>query len=90
MARLPTNVSVADAVRTVKSNSAKWTNEQFKQMKFGWQRGYSAFTVSQSVVPAVVQYVRNQERHHRRQTFGEELRVLLMKHDVGFDERYLF
>jgi REP element-mobilizing transposase RayT len=89
VARLPTNTSVADAVRTVKSNSSKWMNEQATEMKFGWQRGYGAFSVSQSALPAVVRYVQNQERHHRHRSFKEELRELLAKHQIDYDERYL-
>ena len=89
VARLPTTVSVADVARTVKANSSKWMNEKFTTMKFGWQRGYGAFSVSQSALPAVVNYVRNQERHHRRRTFREELTILLTKHGIDFDTRHL-
>jgi len=81
--RLPTSLS--DVVRTVK----KWMNGRAVGMKFGWQRGYGAFSVSQSALPAVVNYVRNQERHHRCRSFKEELTVLLTKNGIDFDERYL-
>jgi len=53
VARLPTSLSVADVVRTVKTNSSKWMNEEFTTMKFGWQRGYGAFSVSHSALPAL-------------------------------------
>jgi REP element-mobilizing transposase RayT len=89
VAMLPTNVSIADAVRTVKSNTSKWMNERTKDMKFGWQRGYGAFSVSQSAVPAVVQYVCNQDQHHRCRSFKEELKILLTRHGLDFDERFL-
>ena len=89
VARLPTTVSVADVARTVKANSSKWMNEKFTTMKFGWQRGYGAFSVSQSALPAVVNYVRNQEQHHRRRSFREELTILLTKHGIDFDTRHL-
>ena len=87
--RLPTSLSVADVVRTVKTNTSKWMNGRAAGMKFGWQRGYGAFSVSQSALPAVVNYVRNQERHHRCRSFKEELTVLLTKNGIDFDERYL-
>ena len=87
--RLPTSLSVADVVRTVKANSSKWMNERFATMKFGWQRGYGAFSVSHSALPAVVNYVRNQERHHRGLSFEEELTILLTKHGIDFDTRHL-
>ena len=87
--RLPANVCVADFVRVVKSNSSKKTNEHVTGMKFGWQRGYGAFSVSQSALSAVVQYVRNQEQHHRHRSFQDELKILLTKHGIDYDERYL-
>ena len=89
VARWPTNVCVADFVRVVKSNSSKKTNEHVTGMKFGWQRGYGAFSVSQSALSAVVQYVRNQEQHHRHRSFQDELKILLTKHGIDYDERYL-
>jgi REP element-mobilizing transposase RayT len=89
VARLPTNMCVADFVRKVKANSSKWVNERATDMKFGWQRGYGAFSISQSVVSSVAQYVRNQERHHRSRSFEDELKMLLARHGIDFDERYL-
>ena len=89
VARLPANVCVADFVRVVKSNSSKKTNEHVTGMKFGWQRGYGAFSVSQSTLSAVVQYVRNQEQHHRHRSFQDELKILLTKHGIDYDEHYL-
>ena len=77
VARVPTNLSVADAVRTIKANSSKWINRREKGMRFGWQRGYGAFSVSESQTPRVVQYVREQERHHRGRSFEQELESLL-------------
>jgi len=87
--RLPTNLCVADFVRTVKANSSKKMNEHATSMKFGWQRGYGAFSVSQSALSAVVQYVRNQDQHHCHRSFSEELMMLLTKHGIDYDERYL-
>jgi REP element-mobilizing transposase RayT len=89
VAQLPTNMCVADFVRKVKANSSKWINEQATDVKFGWQRGYGAFSISQSVVSSVAQYVRNQERHHRLRSFEEELKLLLTRHGIDFDERHL-
>jgi putative transposase len=85
---LPTNLSVADAVRTVKANSSKWINEQVTQSKFGWQRGYGVFSVSYSDLPRVIDYIRNQHRHHRVRSFAEELELLLTRHGIDYDKRY--
>ena len=57
---------------------------------FHWQRGYGAFSVSPSQLDAVLDYVENQEEHHRTRTFQEEYRDFLRKHDVEFDERYVW
>ena len=89
VARLPTTLSVADVARIVKANSSKRMNEKFTTMKFGWQRGYGAFSVSHSALPAVVNYVRDQERHHRGLSFEEEMTILLTKHGIDFDMRHL-
>jgi REP element-mobilizing transposase RayT len=89
VARLPTNMCVADFVRKIKANSSKWINEQVVDAKFGWQRGYGAFSISQSVVSSVAKYVRNQERHHRLRSFEDEFRMLLIRHGISFDERHL-
>ena len=57
---------------------------------FHWQNGYGAFSVSQSNVPQVRHYIENQNEHHRRMTFQDELRALYRKHDVEYDERYVW
>ena len=57
--------------------------------KFAWQTGYGAFSVSESQIGHVRRYIRKQEEHHRRRTFQEELRDILSKHHIEFDERYL-
>ena len=57
---------------------------------FGWQDGYGAFTVSASNVPSVVAYIQGQREHHRTKTFQEEYLALLKRHDIEFDERYIW
>jgi REP element-mobilizing transposase RayT len=89
LARIPTKVCVADLARAVKASSSKWANERFTSMRFGWQRGYGAFSVSHSAVTRVDEYVHHQEEHHRHRSFDEEFKMLLMRHDVEYDERYL-
>ena len=83
-------IAVSDAVRDIKANSSKWIHETFPQLgEFAWQDGYSAFSVSRSVLPQVVQYVERQAEHHHKMTFKEELIALLKRHGVEYDERYL-
>jgi putative transposase len=57
---------------------------------FYWQNGYAAFSVSASNVETVKRYIQNQEEHHRKMTFQDELRELLERHQVAFDERYVW
>lgn len=90
LAQLRQDQSVADVLRNLKANSSGWIRETLAGMQdFAWQRGYSAFTVSHSQKERVRRYIEGQEEHHRRQTFQEELRALLERHSVEFDEKYL-
>lgn len=85
---LPPTLAVAEAVRTIKSNSSKWVNELGRS--FAWQKGYGAFSVSASNIAAVKRYIRNQERHHRKMTFEDEFIGFLRKHAIAFDPKYVF
>ena len=58
--------------------------------RFYWQSGYAAFSVSESMAPTVRNYIERQEEHHQTQGFQDELRVLLVKHGIEFDERYVW
>ena len=86
--RLPPKLSLADGLRVIKTKSSRWAREA--HARFQWQAGYAAFSVSQSNVAAVARYVRDQEKHHRRISFQEELRAFLKKHKIEYDERYLW
>ena len=90
-ASLPSTISVADFVNAVKSNSSRWIHESYLQLRsFAWQEGYGAFSVSKSEEPRVDRYIRNQEHHHRKRTFKEELIGLLKKHGIEYDQRYIW
>ena len=83
-------VSMSAFVRDVKSNCTTWIRQTFPDYRdFAWQDEYAAFTVSQSQLPSVVAYVQKQVEHHRKMTFEEELRALLVKNGIEFDERFL-
>jgi hypothetical protein len=75
----------------IKGGSSGWIQDTFPTMKgFGWQDGYGAFTVSKSNVPEVTAYIQGQREHHRVKTFQEEYLTLLKKHEIEYDERYLW
>lgn len=85
--QVPPATAVAKAVLTIKSNSSRWAREQ--GYKFAWQDGYGAFSVSNSVMPAVARYVENQEAHHKKMNFHQEFVALLKKHKVDFDPKFV-
>ena len=83
--------SMADVVRTVKTNSSKWIHETFDDRRqFTWQSGYGAFAVSYSNIEEVRTYLANQAEHHVSRSFKDELRALLQRHNIQYDERYLW
>ncbi|MES2737593.1 MAG: IS200/IS605 family transposase [Verrucomicrobiota bacterium] len=84
-------VTLAQVVEEVKKSSSKWIKTQGPNLAtFAWQAGYGGFSVSESNVPKVANYIRNQEEHHRVKTFQEEYREFLEKHKVQYDERYVW
>jgi REP element-mobilizing transposase RayT len=88
--KLKPTVAPANLVRDVKSNSSGWIHDTFATLRdFWWQKGYAAFSVSQSVLEHVVDYIARQEEHHRKMTYKEELIAFLEKHGIEYDERYL-
>ena len=86
--QLPPVLTLAEAISAFKSNSSRWMNEH--GMEFAWQEGYGAFSVSASNIPAVKQYIANQEQRHRKMTFEDEFIGLLKKHGIPFDRKYVF
>jgi putative transposase len=91
LARYPAKLSLSELVGKVKANSSGWVHREFQALwNFAWQTGYSAFSVSQSAQQAVLDYIARQEEHHRNVSFQDELRALLRKHEIEFDERYLW
>jgi putative transposase len=88
---LPRTISQAELIEHIKKTSSKWMKTlDVRYRGFFWQRGYGAFSVSQSQLKAVLRYVDEQPEHHRTRTFQEEYRELLRKHGVEYDERYIW
>jgi len=91
LVRLPPTISLADAMRVLKTNSSRWVHEKWpSHCAFAWQTGYGAFSVSQSNVASVVRYIAEQERHHRKVSFQEEFLAYLRRHGIDYDERYIW
>jgi REP element-mobilizing transposase RayT len=88
---LPATTALADVMRVLKTNSSKWIHETFPNLaSFAWQTGYAAFSVSESNVQAVEQYIRNQEEHHRTVSFQDEFVAFLKRHGIQYDPRYIW
>ena len=84
-------VPICSVVEEVKKTSSRWIKTQGAAFGgFAWQSGYGAFAVSESNVPVVRDYIANQAEHHRRKPFQEEYRTFLDKHQIAFDERYVW
>ncbi|MCE0496861.1 MAG: IS200/IS605 family transposase [Methylacidiphilales bacterium] len=81
--------TLSDFMRELKKASSVWIHKESPLTTFAWQEGYAAFTVSASVLPEVRRYIETQEEHHRQRSFREELKILLQKSGVEFEERYL-
>lgn len=65
--------SIAEVVKQIKGSSSHFVNQtNLIPDKFAWQTGYAAYSVSESVVQKVFQYIKNQKQHHQKQTFQQE------------------
>lgn len=88
---LKPNMALSDLIRDVKSGSSKYiTEKKWVKGKFSWQEGYGSFSHSRSQIDQVVNYILNQEDHHKKKTFKEEYLDMLKKFEVEYDEKFLF
>lgn len=88
---LSRNVTIAKLVGDVKRGSSKWIKTKGRMLtKFAWQNGYGVFSVAQSEVERVREYIAGQEQHHRMKTFQDEYRSFLKEYVVDYDERYVW
>ena len=91
LAGLGRTITIADWAKELKRVSSVWVKEQRTELRdFQWQGGYGCFSVSHSNLTQVIEYVRTQEEHHRRMTFQDELREMLRRHGLEWDERYVW
>jgi putative transposase len=88
--RLRPDASLSEVMGFVKTNSSRWIHEKGFCRDFNWQDGYGAFTVSQSRMPALIDYIRGQREHHRTRTLQEEYIELLERHGIAYDPKYLW
>jgi putative transposase len=91
LCRLSRTTTIADLIRDLKRASSGWIKREPAALAdFDWQDGYGAFSISPSHVEGLKAYIRDQEQHHRRETFQDEFRRLMRKYGIEFDERYVW
>ncbi|MFO0804535.1 MAG: IS200/IS605 family transposase [Gemmataceae bacterium] len=86
---LARTISMSDAIEELKKSSSRWAKLN-GEPRFYWQNGYGAFSVSASNEAKVQAYIVNQPEHHRKQSFQDEFRMLLKKHGMTWEERYVW
>lgn len=85
------NFNLSTLVGEVKSNSSRWINEnRYVRGKFAWQIGFGAFTVSQSQLTVVTNYIKKQEIHHKTKSFREEYIEFLEAYQIDYEDKYIF
>jgi len=90
LAKLRPDKALSDVLRVLKCNASGWMHDVFPSLRdFSWQRGYAAFTVSQSHVPKVQRYISKQKEHHQKESFRDEFIGFLKVNQIEFDERYV-
>jgi putative transposase len=90
LTRFPATITLSDFLRDVKSISAGWVRDVFRDAgQFGWQTGYAAFSVSKTNVDTVREYIAQQEEHHKRKTFEEEYLEFLQRAGIEYDPRFV-
>ena len=85
------NHLIPDLVEEIKTSSNAWIKQNnLLKFKFGWQKGYGAFTNSHSQVDGVIKYILSQESYHQKISFKTEYLELLRKNDIQFSDDYVF
>ena len=88
--KLRPDKALSDVLRDLKAGASGWMHDVFPRLAdFSWQRGYGAFSVSQSNLQQVQRYLREQKEHHQRVSFRDEFIQFLKANEIEFDERYV-
>jgi len=90
LARFSRTITQAEWVKELKRVSNLWLKEKYLIRDFEWQGGYADFSVSPSNLEQVKRYIADQPEHHRKMNFQDELRALLQRHAIEWDEHYIW
>lgn len=86
---LPAKVALADFANALKSGTSKWARRQGGMPEFGWQRGYGAFSMNKASLDHAIKYVKDQEEHHRKRSFRDELAEFMRVHGMDADPEFI-
>lgn len=87
---LPSSLSIANAMREIKSASSRWMHEVCGIPEFEWQEGYAAFSIGCAQLEATLAYIARQEEHHRKRDFQAEFIAFLKRHRIEYDPLYVW
>jgi REP element-mobilizing transposase RayT len=87
---LPPSLSIAAAMREIKSASSRWVHETCTMEDFAWQEGYATFSIGRAQVTTTLAYIAGQKEHHRKRDFQGEFLAFLKKHHIEYDPRYVW
>lgn len=88
---LKSSISLSEVMKSVKAKSSKWINENgFLTDRFEWQRGFGAFSYSQSEISQVYKYIENQTEHHQKENFKQEYLRYLKRFEIDYNDDYWF
>lgn len=91
LCKLSRKIAMMKLVEEIKSHSSKWIKSKgVSYQNFYWQNGYGGFSVNPKEIDVVINYIKNQEEHHKKRTFQEEYRMFLNQYKMEFDERYVW
>ncbi|MFA6567555.1 MAG: IS200/IS605 family transposase [Victivallales bacterium] len=85
------DIETSRTLQLLKGGSSKWIHDTFPNLRnFAWQEGYGAFSIGVSQIKATEEYIANQEEHHRKLSFREEYISFLKKHNIKYNDKYVF
>ena len=90
LCRFGKTIQVSKFIQSLKKNSSEWVKEHAHRRTFYWQSGYGAFSISPGHVDGLTQYIRDQEEHHKKESFQEEFRRICKRYGIEVDERYVW
>ena len=80
---------LSDFMQKLKKNATDWVQDEIKMKSFYWQEGYAAFSVSATSLKGVRGYINDQEKHHEKKSFRDELIELLEMSGIEYDPKFL-